>query len=85
MVCRQRELHLDVAVALIAQLRLRLDKLTGVQPAVLLRQLGHIEEVGLRRSYAFAFGLLPASVRCMEWQLLQSTPCWRCSECVKSF
>ena len=44
----QCELGLDVPVALVAQFRLRLAQLAVVQPAGLLGQFGHVEEVALR-------------------------------------
>ena len=49
----QRELRLDVAVASVAQFRLRLDQLAFVQPAHLRREFGDIEKVALRGAQAF--------------------------------
>src|SRR5665213_612971 len=43
----QRELRLDVAVALIAEFGLRLHQLTVVQPAILFPEPGHVEEIAL--------------------------------------
>lgn len=50
----QRELRLDIAVALVAKLRLRFAQLAVVQPAALLGQLGHVEEVALRGADGFS-------------------------------
>ena len=47
----QRELCLNVAVALIAEFRLRLRQLAVVQPAVLFRELGYVEEIALSGAY----------------------------------
>ena len=53
----QSELGLDIAMASVAQFRLRLDQLAVVQPAGLFRQLGYIEEVALRCAQTFGLGI----------------------------
>ena len=55
----QSELRLDIAVASVAQFRLRLNELAIVQPAVFFRQFRHIEEVPLRRAQAFGLRVPP--------------------------
>src|ERR1700676_2433213 len=52
MVRGQRELRLDVAVASIAQFRLRLNELAFVQPTHLRREFGDVEKVALRGAHA---------------------------------
>ena len=49
----QRELSLDVSVALIAQLRLGLHQLAVMKPAILLGKPGHVEEIALRGANGF--------------------------------
>jgi len=53
----QRELRLDIAVALVAKFRLRFAQLAVVEPAGLLGQFGDVEEVALRGADGFGFGV----------------------------
>ena len=85
MVCGKGELRLDVSMASVTQFWLWFDELAIGEPMGLFRKLRHVKKLPCAVPMRSALGFPADSTRCMEWQLLQSTPCWICEECVKSF